>query len=242
MVIRKNSYEYRSGGTTYRGTLISGERPPSAVVVLLPDWRGQSSLSYDHAAFLVAEGCVVIIADLYGNGFSPTDPNQVGEMVQNLIEHRDRGVAALAACFAALDEHAEHIQPGLPRFCLGYSAGAMIALDYGRSGAHLAGIMVASGLLKTAAPGVSTRLAAPLLIMQGTQDQVSPMAVIQAVIAEMDEAGNDFRVELYGQAHHAFDNPDAGTDPMARLVYSPTAAARSRRAIAEFITEQTQSA
>src|SRR3954463_6824328 len=51
-------------------------------------------------------------------------------------------------------------------------------------------------------------------------------------VPEMDAAGNDFRLELYGQAHHAFDNPEAGTDPSARLVYSPAAADRSRRAIA----------
>lgn len=114
-----------------------------------------------------------------------------------------------------------------------------MALDYGRSGAELSGIVVASALLKTAAPGSPARIEAPVLILQGTQDQVSPLDVIAGVVAEMDAAGNDFRVELYGQSHHAFDNPEAGTDPKARLVYSPTAAARSRRAIAEFIRENT---
>lgn len=50
--------------------------------------------------------------------------------------------------------------------------------------------------------------------------------------------GNNFRFELYGQTHHAFDNPEAGTDPTARLVYSPHSAARAKVAIAEFISEQ----
>jgi len=63
--------------------------------------------------------------------------------------------------------------------------------------------------------------------------------VIISVVAEMDAAGNDFRLELYGQAHHAFDNPEVDTDPKARLVYSPAAAARSRHAIADFIREKT---
>jgi dienelactone hydrolase len=147
----------------------------------------------------------------------------------------DRGVEALAACVAALRGR---MRAGLPIFCLGYSAGGMVALDYGRSGADLAGIVVASALLKTAAPGMSTRIEAPVLILQGTQDQVSPMEVVASVVAEMDAAGNDFRLELYGQTHHAFDNPDAGTDPKARLVHSPAAAARSRRAIAEFLRER----
>jgi hypothetical protein len=62
----------------------------------------------------------------------------------------------------------------------------MVALDYGRSGANVTGIIVASALLKTALPGT----------------------------------------------------PTVGTDEAARLVCSP--AARSRRAIAEFVREKTQ--
>lgn len=221
---------YEAAAQHYRGAFVTPQAP-SAAVVILPDWRGQSSLAEDHARFLVEQNCAVVIADLYGDGFNPTDPSQVGDMVKRLIEHRDRGVQALAACVSAL----RAAVPALPVFCLGYSAGGMIALDYGRSGADLAGIVVASALLKTAAPGMSARIAAPVLILQGTQDQVSPMDVIASVVAELDAAGTTFRVELYGQTHHAFDNPDAGTDPTARLVYSASAAKRARAAISEFI-------
>jgi dienelactone hydrolase len=231
-------FPYEAGGQSYRGAFVArGGAEPSAACVLLPDWRGQSPLAHEHARFLAEQGSVVVIGDLYGDGFSPTDPSQVGDMVRRLIENRDRGVEALAACVTALRGR---MRVGLPIFCLGYSAGGMVALDYGRSGAELSGIIVASALLKTAAPGTSPRIKAPVLILQGTQDQVSPMDAIASVVAEMDAAGNDFRLELYGQSHHAFDNPEAGTDPRARLVYSPAAAARSRRAIVEFMRERTQ--
>jgi dienelactone hydrolase len=231
-------FAYQAGNQKYCGAFVArGSVEPSAALVLLPDWRGQSPLAHDHARFLVEQGCAVVIGDLYGDGFSPTDPSQVGEMVRRLIENRERGVEALTACVTALRAR---LRAGLPIFCLGYSAGGMVALDYGRSGADLSGIIVASALLKTAAPGMPTRIKAPVLIVQGTQDQVSPMDVIASVVAEMDAAGNDFRLELYGQSHHAFDNPEVGRDPKARLVYSPTAAARSRHAIAEFLREKTQ--
>jgi len=234
--IENTPFAYQTSGQEYRGAFVARtDAASTAAVVLLPDWRGQSPLAHDHARFLVEQGCAVVIFDLYGDGFSPTDPSQVGEMVKRLIENRMRGVEALAACVEALRAR---LPAKLPIFCLGYSAGGMVALDYGRSGADVSGIIVASALLKTAAPGMATRLRAPLLILQGTQDQVSPMDVIASVVAEMDEAGNDFRLELYGQSHHAFDNPEVGTDPKARLVYSPAAAARSRRAIAEFLREK----
>lgn len=229
-------FTYASAGRSHVGTLVAASDDKSkAAVVLLPDWRGQGALARDHAAHLVALGCTVVIADLYGEGFNPTRPEQVGEMVTHLIEHRQEGVDALAACVAALKAR---MPGGTPVFCLGFSAGGMVALDYGRSGAELAGIILCSALLKTAVPNMKTRIPAPVLVLQGTADQVSPMAVIDAVVAEMDEARNDARFLLFSQAHHAFDNPEAGTDPTARLCYSPAAAARSRAAIEAFLAER----
>lgn len=63
------------------------------------------------------------------------------------------------------------------------------------------------------------------------------VAVVGAVAEELDAAGAEFRVELYGGARHGFDSPEAGRDPAARLMYSPGAARRAQRAIAEFVAE-----
>lgn len=226
---------YAVPGRKHDGLLLERQgTAASAAVVLLPDWRGQSQLAREHAHFLADSGCTVVIADLYGEGFTPTDPRQVGPMVKRLIDNREEGVAALSSCVGALRER---VGSKIPVFCLGYSAGGMIALDFGRSGAAVAGIILCSALLKTAAPGMSEHVGVPVLMLQGTQDQVSPMTTISELILEMDKAGSNFRVELYGQTHHAFDNPQAGTDPTARLVYSPQAARLAQHAIVAFIQE-----
>ncbi len=236
--VAETKFDYDVADRRYCGLILGSMiANPRAAVVLLPDWRGQSPLARDHANHLIGLGCVVVIADLYGDGFSPDSPDQVGPMVKRLIEHRDEGVAALGACVARLRQE---VPAGAPIFCLGYSAGGMVALDYGRSGADVAGIILCSALLKTAAAGMETRIRAPVLVLQGTQDQVSPVDAIAAVIAEMDDAGNDVRFELYTQTHHAFDNPEAGVDPNARLVYSPSSARRARAAIASFLAEAAQ--
>lgn len=224
---------YAAEGTSYSGLMVHPDGDsPRAAVVLLPDWQGQSPLAHDHASRIAARGCVVVVADLYGDGWSPTDPEQVGPLVQRLIADRAIGVAALAACVAELRQRWD-----VPVICLGYSAGGMVALDYARSGADIAGVVLCSALLKTAVEGTSTSIAAPVLVLQGTQDQVAPVATIADVIAEMDAAGNDVRFELYTQTHHAFDNPSAGDDPTTRLVYSSRSAQRADAAIARFITE-----
>lgn len=224
--------EYAAGEKKYVGLLLKNDGAPRFAFVLLPDWRGQSALARAHAKHLVEHGGAVAIADLYGNGFSPTDPDQVGPMVKRLMEHREDGVKALAACVEALRSK---VGAETPLFVLGYSAGGMVTLDYGRSGAKIAGLVVCSGLLKTAAPNMATKIESPVLLLQGTQDVVSPMDVVLALVKEMDDAKNDFRLELFGQTHHAFDNPEAGTDPNARLVYSAQSAARAKKAILEFV-------
>lgn len=230
------AFDYSSGDLHYTGTLLQGSTEPSAAVVLLPDWRGQGALAHAHAADLVALGCTVVIADLYGDGFNPDSPDQVGPLVQRLLANREIGVRALAACVARLRQQ---VPSATPLVCVGYSAGGMVALDFGRSGAQVDGIVLCSALLKTAAAGMDARIRAPVLIVQGTQDQVSPVDVIDAVVAEMDATGNDLRLLLLSQTHHAFDNPEAGDDPNARLVYSAASAQHAKRAIAAFIAEVT---
>ncbi len=228
------AFSYSTGGLAYRGLRLTGRAGPRAGVVLLPDWRGVSGLARDHAEFLVGLGCDVVIADLYGNGFNPTSPDEVGPMVKRLMDNRSVGVAALSACIEAVRGA---LDADTPIVCLGFSAGAMVALDYGRSGADIAGIVVCSALLKTAADGMDPRIKSPVLVLQGTQDQVSPVDVIAAVIAEMDDAKNDARFVLFSQTHHAFDNPEAGDDPAARLCYSALSAGRARIAIEAFLDE-----
>ncbi|HYP99882.1 MAG TPA: alpha/beta fold hydrolase [Polyangiaceae bacterium] len=232
-------FDYAVGEQRYAGLRFAdSSATPTAAIVLLPDWRGQGPLAREHASYLVELGCAVVIADLYGDGFMPDSPAQVGPMVQRLIEHRLEGVKSLSSCVARLRTE---VPPHTPLICLGYSAGGMIALDYARCEGDVAGIILCSALLKTAAPGMQTRIKPPVLILQGTQDQVSPMETISAVIAEMDQANNDVRFELYTQTHHAFDNPQAGGDPRERLVYSPTSAKRAKRAIANFVSELARS-
>lgn len=233
--VRSEPFDYAVGKQRYAGALLrSSISTPTVAVVLLPDWRGQSTLAQDHANYLIGLGCAVVIADLYGDGFNPDNPAQVGPMVRRLVENRTQGVEALSACIVRLKEK---MPAGTPVICLGYSAGGMVALDYGRSGGNVAGIILCSALLKTTAPGMDIHIRSPVLILQGTQDQVSPIETISAVIAEMDEAKNDVRLELYSQTHHAFDNPEAGSDTSARLAYSSKSARRARNAIASFVAE-----
>ena len=224
---------YQVGATTFRAARRSPQTAPARrmAVLIAPDWRGLSTHALEQADKLAATGHDVVVADLYGGGLCAKEESEAKPLIQGLVGNRAELTKRMQACVEAF---AAVLPASTPIVALGYSIGGMALLDLGRSGSSLSGIVLASALLKTAEEGTSTKVAAPVLVLQGTRDVVSPMDVLSALVEEMDAAGNRFRMVLYGQTGHAFYNPEAGTDPNARLVYSPEVDRLSQREIERF--------
>ena len=112
----------------------------------LPDWRGRSHLALAHAAHLAGLGCTTLVADLYGEGYNPTDSDQVSPLVQQLLGHRARASRPCPRPSPHLRETTG--QPALPVIVVAFSAGAVAALDHGRRTQEAAAIVICSGLLQ----------------------------------------------------------------------------------------------
>ncbi len=230
----EQALDYEVAGQHYRGVFVAraAGTPPRAGIMVVPDWRGLSPFARQEAQQLSRAGFDVALVDLYGDGLYADDERQASSLLKGLIENRTLGVARMQACMAALQRQL----PANTKIAIqAYSIGGMVSLDFGRSGASLAGLVLCSALLKPAGEGQPTRIQAPVLALHGTRDVVCPGEMVQELIKEMDGAGNDFQIVLYGQTHHAFYNPLAGTDPTARLVYSEASDKASREEIARFL-------
>ncbi|MFI6042115.1 dienelactone hydrolase family protein [Nocardia sp. NPDC051321] len=229
------TFSYEDGGTAFTGLLVP--RAPGASarggVMIAPDWRGLSPFMRQEAARLAGDGFDVGVMDLYGDGLFATEESQAGPLIGGLIADRASGVSRMASCLTAF----RHATGAAPVVLIGYSIGGMVSLDFARTGADIAGVALCSALLKTAEPGAPTKVSGRVLALHGTRDVVCPMDMVNALSDEMDIAGNDATIVLYTGAHHAFYNPEAGTDPTARLVYSAAADARSRDMIDRFLTQ-----
>ncbi|MGO4615372.1 dienelactone hydrolase family protein [Nocardia sp. 2YAB30] len=227
---------YQDRGTAFAGVFVPhvpGTRVRGGIM-LVPDWRGLSPFVRQEAARLADDGFDVAVVDLYGGGLYATEESQAGPLITGLIDDRVSGVSRMASCLEAFRREAGESAPVV---LIGYSIGGMVSLDFARSGASVAGVVLCSALLKPAEPGAPTSVPVPVLALHGTRDVVCPMDMVQALSEEMDDAGNDATIVLYTGAHHAFYNPEAGTDPTARLVYSATADARSRTMIDGFLAQ-----
>jgi dienelactone hydrolase len=226
---------YQDGGTTFQGLYFAPQNNAArSGIMIVPDWRGLSPFVQAEAREFANSGHHVVVVDLYGNGLYADHESQASSLIKALIENRASGVSHMKAC---LDAFRRKAGDSVNVVALAYSIGGMVSLDFGRSGAGLAGIVLCSGLLKTAAQGGPIKIPCPVLVLHGSRDVVSTMASVDDLVAEMDRAGNDFRFVLYGRAHHAFYNPEVGTDESARLVYSEQSDRAARQEIERFIAQ-----
>jgi dienelactone hydrolase len=232
---------YHDAQRSYRGMFASrpSGTPVRAGVLIAPDWRGLSPFFRQQSQLLSGAGYDVALLDLYGDGLYATDESQAAGLLKGLIEDRRSGVSRMRACLAAFRKK---LPSETNIIVLGYSIGGMVSLDLGRSRTPLAGIVLCSALLKTAEPGQPVKIEAPVLALHGSRDVVCPLAMVQELISEMDLAGNDFRIVVYGRTHHAFYNPNVGTDPSARLVYSKESDNAATEEISRFLDRLTSKA
>ena len=119
---------------------------------------------------------------------------------------------------------------------VGYCFGGMIALEYARSSATIAGVVSVHGNLETTSPAEPSSIRARILVCHGALDPHVPMSQVTAFAEEMKNAGADYQLIVYGNAMHGFTHETAtGQHPGVR--YDAHADARSSVAIQDFFRE-----
>jgi dienelactone hydrolase len=115
---------------------------------------------------------------------------------------------------------------------VGYCFGGMIVLEYARSGSTIEAVVSVHGTLAATRPAVSS-IRARILVCHGALDPHVPMSQVTAFAEEMNNAGADYEVIVYGNAMHGFTHETAtGQQPGVRY-HAPTDA-RSSVAIHSF--------
>lgn len=232
-------FEYQAGETRCLGYLAyddshKGKRP---VVMVVHAFEGRNDLACQYARQLAELGYVGFAVDMYGNGDVASDLDGCLAHMMPLFQDRsllrDRIVAAYEAIQAVDVVDASKVA------AMGFCFGGMTVLDLARSGADVKGVVSIHGVF--AAPeGVEVgAIHAKVLCLHGYKDpQIGPEN-LPAFAEEMDAHGVDWQVHFFGDAKHAFTDPEAskiGPPEMGR-VYDPVATERSWAYCQDFFTE-----
>lgn len=230
--------DYQDGDVALQGTLaVPGDGGTHPGVLVVPEWWGCNDYAKRRAAELAEHGYIAFAVDMYGAGKVTTDPKQAGEWAGPFYQDRAlllrRAGAGLAQLTAAKGVDSAKLAS------IGFCFGGTVSLELARAGLGLKGVVSFHGGLGTKAPAKADTLMAKILVLHGGADPLVPPKDVAAFFDEMTAAKADWRMEVYGQALHAFSNPAAAElhKTMPPVDYSADAEKRSLAAAYGFLAE-----
>jgi dienelactone hydrolase len=190
-------------------------------VLVMANAFGLGEQTRKQAELLAAQGYVAIATDMYGGGVRATDPKQTGALIKPLFDNPDLLRARVLAWFDTLASRTETDPDKLA--ALGYCFGGQCVLDLARSGADVKAVVSFHGLLETTLPAKPGGVSGTVAVYTGALDPYVPRAHIDALQDEMIAAGATWHLTVFGDACHAFTDPDADATGMPGLSYNPLA-------------------
>ncbi|RXS87579.1 dienelactone hydrolase family protein [Streptomyces sp. TM32] len=232
--VTTRTVEYPADGRTMIGHLALpagvGRRP---AVLVGPEGAGLNDFQRRRADTLAELGYVALAFDING-GHWFSDPEEMLAHALPLLADPDRirdiGHAALKVLCAEPRTDPDRIA------AVGYGTGGAIALELGRDGVDLRAIGTVNALI-TGRPGEAARIRCPVWAGVGSQDPIMPPAQRDAFTAEMQAAGVDWRLVIYGGALHAFHHPPVEHAVRPGVGYHPRHAQRAWRDVVSLLAE-----
>lgn len=238
--VTESVLEYKQGDTVLEGFVARPatkdlKRRPAIVIVHA--WMGITDYEKTRAKQIASElGYVAFAADIYGKA---TRPKNQEEAAQFAGKYRDGDRKLLRERINAAIAEAKKRRDVDPTKVIvaGYCFGGTAALEAGRSGADVAGIVSFHGGLNTKSPDDAKKIKGKVLALHGGDDPYVPVSEVQAFEDEMRKAGVDWQLISYGGAVHSFTHFDQPMKPGAGAGYNEKADKRSWIAFKNFTEE-----
>jgi dienelactone hydrolase len=228
---------WKVGKQTYSGFVVyddaSAEKRPGLLMV--PDWLGVTSAAVDKAKQIARDRYVVLVVDMYGKGKRPKNPTQAMAQVKKLYADRPAMRLRMDKALEVLRTKAGKAPVDTARIAaLGFCFGGSSVLELARGGADIAGGVTFHGGLDTTMPAAQGAVKAPLLILNGADDE-GQTPNIPGFEKEMNDAGADWQFVNFSGAAHCFALETAKSPP--GCVYNERAAKRAYRMMDNFFEE-----
>jgi dienelactone hydrolase len=217
-------------GVLCRDEAALGSRPG---ILLVHGGAGLDEHAREQARRYAALGYVVLAGDMLGDGVAGDRARVISHLTAlrddpALLVRRVRaGLAALAGC-AGVDGRIAAI---------GFCFGGMAVLALARSGEALAGAVSIHGSLATSRTAEPGSVRARLLVCHGALDPHVPPGDVTAFAEEMNRAGADWQLVMYGAAMHGFTHKHVKPGAVPGVAYSRIADDRSFAATRAFLAE-----
>ena len=228
--------DYSDGSETLEAYIAYEETDTQKPLVLVAhDWSGRRDFACKAAERIASMGYVGFALDMYGKGIFGTDGDTDlnSSLMNPLASDRNLLRKRVGAAFVA-GRNIPQVDAAKVA-AMGYCFGGMCVLELARSGADILGVISIHGIFS---PGEVTNeeIKAKVLCLHGHDDPMVPPEQVLAFESEMNQAGVDWQVHVYGNTMHAFTNP-AANNPDFGAMYKEAAEKRTYQALANFLEE-----
>jgi dienelactone hydrolase len=232
-------------GLLCRDEAQDGPRPG---ILLIHGGAGLDAHARDQARRYAALGYAVLACDMFG----PEVAGNRERVMACLLALRDDPALLVRRARAGLTALAGCPEAGGRMAAVGFCFGGMAALALARAGAELAGPDPASaelagavsihGSLATSRPAQPAMtqpgaVTARILVCHGAADPHVPLSDVTAFAEEMNRAGADWELVMYGRAMHGFTHQQAVPGALPGVAYDKLADERSFAATRTFLAD-----
>ena len=235
---RADKISWKDGGKDFDGYLVwdDSSKAPRPGLLMVPNWYGVNEHAIAKAKTLAGKDYVILLADVYGRGVRPANPDEAGKASGAAYADPAALRAHAAAALATLRGAAGKAPVDTARIgAIGFCFGGAVALDLARSGADIGGVVSFHGNLSTTIPAKPGDVKASLLVLNGADDTYVPAEQIATFQKEMTDAKADWQFVNYSGAVHCFAEADANSPGCP---YEPRAAKRAYAAMETFFDER----
>ena len=225
--------DYSDGDTPLSGVLVGDgdAAEPRPGVLLVHGGGGLDAHARAQAERYATLGYDVFACDMYG-------PIPAGDGRRALLMAlRDNPDSLVRRAQAGLTAFADEGNVDGRFGAVGFCFGGMTVITLARAGLDLRGVVSMHGSFKTPRPAQPGVVKASVLACHGAIDPHVPMSDVVAFVDEMQNAGVDYEVNVYGDAMHGFTHADAAPGAMPGVAYHERTDRRSFAAATAFFSE-----
>lgn len=227
-------------GNNFKGTLFLPEGEEShPCLILFPAFGGKDNFILKKCEEMVETlGIATFAADYYGDGKVAKSDDEASQLMAPLFIDRAELQKRTIQAFEAASNQASIKTNKIG--AIGFCFGGLAAIELLRSGTPIAGVAAFHPTLATSLRGTPAKLLplaptikAPLLILHGYLDTLTSPEDLDRFQKELSQAHLNWQMNIYGQAMHAFTNPDMH-DPATSREYNQEVSMRAFAAMSNF--------
>lgn len=190
--------EFATDGGTSSGYLATPESPNGKALIVVQEWWGLQPEILQIADRYAEAGYHALVPDLWGGEVTDQPDEAQNKLMAMNIEQAEKDLVG-AVDLVAEKAGAEKVGS------TGYCIGGALSIYAAALNPKVAAVSSFYYVFPHKRPDF-TKVKVPVLVHFGTNDEFMSMDDINGLIAEMEAAGVDLRVEIYEGAGHAFCN------------------------------------